>query len=103
MFKGEDETVRVLILALGAARSIHWRPKRRGANQRGSRGATSLRNGTLALMEGRMQAHFQHYTPPEKAVASPHVRLTWKWIQRHNAQCLEHKRAPAAQESHSDA
>ena len=96
MFKREDDTVQVLILALGAARSMHWRPKRRGAKQRGSRGAIQLRHGTLALMEGRMQAHFQHYTPPEEAVTQPHMRLTWKWIQQHTEACRAHGRALAS-------
>ena len=103
MVKREDETVQVLIRALGAARALHWRPKRRGTKQRGARGDILLHNGTVVLMEGAMQTHYQHYTPPDATVPHPHVRFTWKWIQRHNAQCLEHRQAPAAQDSHPEA
>ena len=98
MFKREDGTVQVLLLGLGATRTLHWRPKRRGAKQRGTRGATPLPSGTLALMEGSMQTHYQHYTPTEEVVAHPHMRITWKWIQQHNT----HTKEPIADQDHSD-
>lgn len=62
-------------VSLGAARKFAFKHKR--TNQTTS---VILESGSLLIMKGITQAHWQHRLPPTKKVATPRINLTFRTI-----------------------
>lgn len=69
-------------ISLGASRRFVLRPhpRRVEASQRGLRQALELGHGSLLLMAGPTQHHWQHALPRMRRVTEPRINLTFRWI-----------------------
>ena len=64
-------------LSLGAARDFRLRPR---PPQRGPAHSLRLQHGSLLLMEGRTQRHWQHALPRRARCSDARINLTFRWI-----------------------
>ena len=63
-------------LSLGAARDIHFRPKSRACPPV----HLNLQHGSLLLMRGDTQQHWQHHVPRRASCREPRLNLTFRFI-----------------------
>lgn len=84
-FDAKHRDALIISLSLGAARNFLVRPLSDQKDQ------TTLRldNGDLCTMEGMMQKHYQHAVLPEPNCRSVRINLTWRWVVKHDSQCIK--------------
>jgi alkylated DNA repair dioxygenase AlkB len=61
-------------VSLGAARDFAFRRGRSGP----ACATVRLEHGSLLVMEGSTQRHFQHRVPPRKTCGEPRINLTFR-------------------------
>ena len=62
-------------LSFGAARKFEFKHRATGEIK-----SLSLQNGSLLIMKGATQTYWQHRLPPEKAILTPRINLTFRTI-----------------------
>lgn len=67
---------RIASLSLGAERRFLLRQR-----QSGEKHSLLLQNGSLLLMSGPTQQHWQHSLPKMRRLTAPRINLTFRWIQ----------------------
>lgn len=73
---GENPTI--ASVSLGATRKFSWKHKKEK-----ERGNLSLESGSLLLMKGAMQHHWQHALPKTKTVIQGRINLTFRQLVSH--------------------